>query len=274
MSESVNRPIVITVTNRKGGVGKTATVVNTGAGLAVNGHRVLLVDLDPSQASLTLSLIGHMPPEHKGIISGFLEEGTLLEDIVYETPTPNLSILPSEKDYGGKEAFLDMALSGEIGRESFLKNLLDSDFARDHFDFVLIDTGPELSLLTINALNASDFFVVPTNTDILSLVGLADTFKIADKVKKINPKLKSLGSLITKLDRRFKDTAQVSQYLKEQFGQEIFDTTISVNSKFRALPKIQKTIFEMERKSEKGHRDYNNFAQELVRRVDEIGVTP
>jgi len=103
---------------------------------------------------------------------------------------------------------------------------------------------------------------------------LADTFKIADKVKKINPKLKSLGSLITKLDRRFKDTAQVSQYLKEQFGQEIFDTTISVNSKFRALPKIQKTIFEMERKSEKGHRDYNNFAQELVRRVDEIGVTP
>ncbi|MBL6988757.1 MAG: ParA family protein [Bacteriovoracaceae bacterium] len=267
MYDQSDDPITITVTNRKGGVGKTATVVNTGAGLAINGKRVLLIDLDPSQASLTVSLIGPMAPESKGIISGFLEDEVTLEDIVYETPTPNLYIAPSEKEYRGKDSFLDMAISGEIGRENFLKELLDCEFAKN-FDFILIDTGPELSLLTINALNASDYFIVPTNTDMLSLVGLADTFKIADKVKKLNPKLKSLGSLITKLDLRFKDTAGVSAFLKDQFGQEMFETMISTNSTFRQLPKFQKTIFEMEGKSGKGYKDFLNFSNEIVERVE------
>jgi len=271
MFESSKQPIVITVTNRKGGVGKTATVVNTGAGLAINGQRVLLIDLDPDQASLTISLVGKLETNMKGIISGFLEAETTLEDIVYETPTVNLYIVPSEKQYMGKDAFLNKAIAEEFERESILKNLMNCSFAHT-FDFILIDTGPELSLLTINALNASDYFMVPTNTDFLSLIGLADTFKIADKVKKINPKLKNLGTLITKIDRRLSDTTEISSFLKEQFAEDMFETTISVNAKFRLLPKAQKTIFEMEKKSQKGYRDYTNLSQEILARVHELST--
>ena len=263
----MKNPTVITITNRKGGVGKTATVVNTGAGLAINGHKVLLIDLDPSQANLTMSLIGRIPNDGPGIIRGLLDDTVTIEDITYETPTTNLYIIPSEKTIDGKDADVEMALKDEIGRENFLKDLLDCDFIKT-FDYVLIDNGPKLGLLTINSLNASDFFIVPTNTDILSLSGLADTLKVTEKVKKLNPKLKNLGFLMTKVDKRLKNTKDAREFLNSQFSEQIFESSISTNAKFLSLPENQKTIFDVENKSGKGHKDFMNFVGELTTRVE------
>ena len=185
---------VIAISNHKGGVGKTTSTVNIGAGLSINNignksKQVLLIDLDP-QSNLTQSL-------------GVTPEATIYGSLHGEYPltpieiTSKLHLIASTLDLSGAE----IELSGEAGREFLLRDLIEP--LKKHYDYILIDCPPSLGLLTLNALTASDEVYIPLQTQYLALQGLTKLVEIVDKVKKrLNKKLIVGGVILTQFDSR------------------------------------------------------------------------
>lgn len=253
---------VIAVTNQKGGVGKTTTAINLGAGLARMGKKVLIVDLD-AQCNATIVLNGRLKEEDRGICEVLLEEGDLTE-IICSTTSENLFIAPA----GESLANADLNLAPMIGREQFLKNTLIGA-SKQGFDFTLIDTGPYLGLLTINALVASDFVLVPVSCEYLPLLGLRFLLETVEKVqKKLHRKLKILGFVLTMYDRREKITFTVEESLREKFGDLVLNSIVRVNTKHKQAPSKSQTIFQFEnRVTGKGTQDFIALTDEVVNRI-------
>ena len=186
----------IAIVNQKGGVGKTTVAVNLGAGLARRGKKVIVVDLD-SQANATQILYRRLADNEPGICEVLLEEGDL-SAIVAPARTPNLFVAPA----GESLANADLNLATMMGREFFLRNAL-KPLADQGFDYALIDNGPYLGLLTVNALVAADYVLAPVSCEYLPLLGLKYLLETIDKVKrKLHPELAILGYVITVYDRR------------------------------------------------------------------------
>jgi len=254
-------PTIISMVNQKGGVSKTTTTANLGAGLAQNGYRVLLVDLD-SQCNLTQSLIGDIDQQQREVANCLLEE-TGLSGVILPTKTPNLFLVPAGDDMTG----IDLNLVGVLSREQVLKRCLNrTDLSS--FDFVLIDTAPYISLLTVNALVASTHYLVPTTAEYLPLRGIERLTQNVQKVKDtLNPQLALLGVAITQYDTRKGITAQVEETLKEELGSALFNTKIRINTKFSSSPIEQQTIFEYEHQDGKGSEDYLALTTEVLERL-------
>ena len=174
---------MIAIANQKGGVGKTTCAINLGAGLARVNKKVLVVDLD-AQCNSTIVLHRRLKEGERGVCEVILEEGDLNE-IITETSVENLFLAPA----GESLANADLNLANMIGRELVLKNALYG--AREQgFDFVLIDTGPYLGLLTVNALVAANQVLVPVSCEYLPLLGLKFLLETCEKVKrKLHPEL-------------------------------------------------------------------------------------
>lgn len=178
----------IAISMQKGGSGKTTTAVNLAAGLAKRGQRVLVVDLDPQgNASSWLGA-----DETEAGMYGVLADNLKLKSVIQKTASPNLSIAPASKWLVG----IERALASKVGAETLLRKKL-KEVARD-YDVALIDTPPMLSTVTVNALVAADWVIVPTETHALSLHGLAQIMETIDAVKdRLNNKLRLLGILAT-----------------------------------------------------------------------------
>jgi chromosome partitioning protein len=253
----------ITIANQKGGVGKTTTAINLGAGLARRGYRVLLVDLD-IQGSATVSLLGQLPVEAPTIADVLMDE-LPVERCVVETSTPRLRIAPA----GEKLATLDIHLATTMGRERVLQRCLESVKAPgSRVDVIIVDTAPYLGLLTINALVAADRLLIPVSCEYLPIVGLKlfnDT--IEEIRRRLGPPCAVLGYLLTQLDRRERITTEVEQLLRERFGELVFDTGIRVNTHHKASPSHRKTIYQYEGRSGKGRQDYDALCDEVIRRL-------
>jgi chromosome partitioning protein len=248
---------VVAVANQKGGVGKTTTVVNLGAYLAL-GVRVLVVDLDP-QANATSSL-GLDP----GNLTGSTYEGLLgeapLSDIIVSSGRDQLDLAPASRALAGAQ----IELVEMSNREHRLRLALAG--VRDRYDVVLIDCPPSLGILTLNALVAADLLLAPVQCEYLALEGLAQLMETIELVRAtLNPRLELLGMLMTMYDPRTRLSAQVVDEVRRHFPQRTFETVIPRSVRLSEAPSFGKPVLEYEPTS-RGAVAYADLAQELIRR--------
>ena len=260
---------VIAIANQKGGVGKTTTTVNLGAGLALLGYRTLVIDLD-IQCNATHVLFRDLEENEEGMCEILLDERKV-GSIIRETTVPHLFLAPS----GESLVHADLNLAGMIGRDSILKGSLNTDSMKD-FHYVLIDTAPYLGLLTINALVAADHVLIPVSTEFLPILGIRWLLRTIHQVReKLHPGIDVLGYLLTMYDRREGISADVEDILRTQFGEEVFETIVRVNTKHKASPSEHKTIFQYENSaSGRGTLDYWKVTLEFLERLRSRGWPP
>lgn len=255
---------IISVANQKGGVGKTTTVLNVGAGLMGFGKNVLIVDLDP-QANLTASL-GLNPEEPRDTMYHVFSSGkSILPIPAFQDSEAegSLWLLPSSIDL----TVAEMKLYGEAGRDYLLKRYL-SHREFGGFDIALIDCPPNLGMLTINAFTASDYLIVPVQTEYLATRGfsaLLDTLKVVRD--RLNPNLTILGVLATMYDSRKILDREVVAHIESSFGKELFQTKIRQNVSLAEAPSHGKSIFTYKLDSI-GTQDYRNLCKEILERME------
>ncbi|MGZ3729879.1 MAG: ParA family protein, partial [Bdellovibrionota bacterium] len=227
---------MISIINQKGGVGKTTSAINLAASLAVAERQTLLIDFDP-QGNATSGL-GFGPDKVGGkTIYDALVGQVSMESIIQETELPGLYLAPADQNLSGAE----VELVGAIAREQKLKKIIDS--VRDRFHYILIDCPPSLGLLTINALTASDSYLVPMQCEYFSLEGLSQLVSTASLIQgALNPKLSLEGILLTMFDSRNNLAHQVADEVRKHFGDKLFQTVIPRNIKLSEAPSHGKPV--------------------------------
>ena len=219
---------IYSIINQKGGVGKTTTTINLGTAMAACGANVLLIDMDP-QGNLTTGMGIKKNDRSKGVYD-VLMNGLIITEVLKETEINNLDLLPSSDELLG----IDIQLSNDNDRAMRLKNAL-----RDikSYDYVLIDCPPSLSLLTINALVASNGALVPMQAEFYALEGLSQILKTIDDIKNsVNRSLTLEGVIITMFDGRNNLSNQVKEDVRSYLGAGVYDTIIPRNIKLSEAP--------------------------------------
>jgi chromosome partitioning protein len=245
---------VISLLNHKGGVGKTTSTINIGAGLVELGQKVLLIDLDP-QANLTISL--GIPRQKTTIYEALRGEG----ELVPYNHKPNMDVITSSLDLSGAE----LELINEAGREFILRELINQ--VADDYDYVLIDCPPSLGLLTLNALTSSRYVLIPLQTEFLAVQGLAKIKQVIDKVKmRLNKQLEMSGVIATMYDSRRVLNRDVVDTIHKYFGDKVFNTYIRDNVALAEAPAQHKDIFDYLPKSP-GAVDYLALSKEILERT-------
>lgn len=251
--------MIISIANQKGGVGKTTTAINLSAGLARAGKKVLLIDLDP-QANSSLSFLAHDAFE-LSVYELLTDAQTNLGEVIRHTSLPKLDILPSRISL----AKFESKLIGDFDAPFRLKDKMNG--LPDSYDFIVIDTPPTLGLITVNALVASDYLIVPIQPSYFALEGTDDLLDTVEKVKaRPNPNLKVLGVLITLLDKRTTLAKDIHEQIKEVFGEKVFDTVISKSVRLEESPAYKESIFTFAPNST-GAAEYASLCKEVIRRV-------
>ena len=242
---------IIALTNQKGGVGKTTTAVNLAAGLGAAGQQVLLIDIDPQ--GNTTSGYGINKRSVKNSTYQLITGISSLEDCIYKTMYPGVSVVPSSIDLAGAD--LDR-------REFRLRDALLQ--AKSTYDFILLDCPPSLGLLTLNGLNAADSVLIPIQCEYYALEGLSQLMSSVRSVKRLyNPSITIEGVLVTMYDSRLSLTTQVVDEVKRFFPQKVFHTTIPRNIRLAEAPGFGKPIRYYD-PSSKGAQAYDSLSQEVI----------
>jgi len=246
---------VITITNQKGGVGKTTTTVNLSAYLANEGKRVLLVDLDP-QGNSTSSL-GVEKSELTRSLYDVLVNEVHPQDVLKETKYKGLHIIPSTQVLAAAE----VELVSELAREYKLKQALEK--VADRYDYIILDSPPSLGILTVNGLTASDKVLIPVQAEYFALEGLSQLLHTVQRIKSsLNPQIDLLGVLLTMYDKRTVLARQVEQEVKKHFPGKVFDVIVPRNIRLAEAPSFGKSIFGYDRLG-KGANAYKSLAKEV-----------
>ena len=254
------KPRIFSVSNQKGGVGKTTTTVNLATALAAIGKKVLIIDLDP-QGNATVS-VGSK--RKKGLNSyTFITGHNSLSDVIVETQIPQLYIMPSGKELLG----IDIELADKKKPQFFLKKALKD--VKD-FDYVFIDCPPAVGLLTLNALVASDYVIIPVQCEYLALEGVADLMKTIQKVQQnFNAKLALHGIVMTMFDGRSNLSKSIVADVKSYFKDYVYDTIIPRNVRIPEAPSHGKPVIIYDVKS-MGAKSYIRLAAEILNREKEL----
>src|ERR1044071_90385 len=251
--------MVIAIANQKGGVGKTTTAINLSAALAKSGKKVLLIDLDP-QGNSSLSFLDHKVIEFS-IYDLLTDSNASPEDIIKPTSIAGLDVMPSRINL----AKFESKLIGEFDAPFRLKDRIDGLIKS--YDYILIDTPPTLGLITVNALVASDYVLVPIQPSYFALEGTDDLLETVEKVKaRPNPRLQDLGVVITLLDKRTTLARDIQEQIREVFGDKVFSTVISKSVRLEESPAYKETIFTFAPTSSGAH-EYSSLCDEVMSRV-------
>ncbi len=251
---------IISIANQKGGVGKTTTAINVACSLAVLDFKTLIIDCDP-QANATTGN-GFDLRNIQLSIYDCLVNDTPAKQVILQTETPNLSLIPSHLDLVGAE----IELINHPNREKKLDQVLSE--IKDDFDFIIIDCSPSLGLITVNALTASDSVIIPVQCEYFALEGLGkllNTIKIVQS--RLNKHLAIEGILMTMYDGRLRLSNQVVEEVKNHFDDSVFNTIIHRNTRLGEAPSLGKPVLLYDAVST-GALNYLNLAREILQRND------
>ncbi len=252
--------MILTITNQKGGVGKTTTAINLSAALASKGLRTLLIDLDP-QANSSMSFLD-IHSLKRTIFDALVDSNVKVQDILVPAEkVPNLILAPSSISL----AKLEAKLLGEIDSHFKLKDALGT--IHNDFDFVVIDTPPTLGIITVNALVAASHVLIPIQSSYFALEGTDDLLETIDKVKaRANPQLQILGAVITLHDKRTLLARDIIDQIQKVFGDKLFETVITKSVRLEESPAYKESIFTFAPRST-GAYEYYKLSEEVLSRV-------
>jgi len=250
---------IISIINQKGGVGKTTTAINLGCSFAHANEKILLVDLDPQGNASTGLGIG-IDDRKKTIYDLMITKDQNVHDYVYNTSIKNLDVIPSNVDLSGFETEV-----AEDGKRAFsLIDVITPIVKKNHYNYILIDCPPSLSLLTIMALVGSNSVLVPLQTEFFALEGLSQLVKTIDRVKqKLNTSLTMQGIILTMFDKRNKLCSEVEQEARKFFENEVYKTVIPRNIRISEAPShgIPVILYD---KNCSGTKAYEKLAMEII----------
>ena len=258
---------VIACVNQKGGTGKTTTCENLGAGLVMNGKKVLLVDFDP-QASLSIGL-GYPKPEELPVTIADMMKKVVDEKEIQPGEgilhhEEGMDLMPSSIELSGME----VSLVNTISRETVLKEYLEN--VKRDYDFVLLDCSPSLGMLTINAMAAADTLLIPVQASYLPAKGLEQLLQTVNKVRRqINPKLKIEGILLTMVDVRTNDAKEISELIRNAYGGKIkiYNTEIPRSVRASEISKVGTSIFKHDPRGKVADA-YRELTREVVKNAE------
>jgi chromosome partitioning protein len=250
--------MILAIANQKGGVGKTTTAINLASSLALQGHRTLLIDMDP-QANSTLSFID--PESIRLSVYDVLVDNSLgFQECIVKTPVENLDLMPARISL----AKLEGKLLGEFDGHFRFKDRIAP--LTEQYPYIIIDTPPTLGLITVSALVASSHLLIPIQSSYFALEGTDDLLETFKRVRsRPNPNLQLLGIVITLHDRRTTLSNDIVQQIKQVFADKVFDTVISKSVRLEESPAYKESIFTYAPRSS-GAAEYEQLCREVLRR--------
>lgn len=248
--------LIYAVVNQKGGVGKTTTAVNLAACAAVEGEKVLLVDTDP-QGNAT-SGVGVVKSTLRACVYDVLINDEPIENVIINTATPGLDLIPARLDLAGA----DIELMSMMSREMKLKHALEN--VRDRYGLIIIDCPPSLGLLTINVLTAADYVILPIQCEYYALEGISQLLRTVELVKQhLNSDLEIAKVLLTMYDYRTNLSQQVVKEVQTFFPEQVSEVMVPRNVRLSEAPSHGLPIMSYDPKS-KGAEAYRRFSAEVI----------
>ncbi len=249
---------IISIVNQKGGVGKTTTTHNLGYALAEEDQNTLIMDLDP-QMNLSNTVGIDCYAQKQSIYDVLKDKELPLGSVIQRTEHEQMDIIPSAFELSGAE----IEFTRRISSASLLSRSITNSI-KEEYDFIVIDCPPALGILTINALSASDYVIIPMQAEVYALYGIDMLLSTIEEIQEeTNSRLKIMGVLITMHDGRLRLHKEMTEKINDYFKGKVFDTLIKTNTTLKEAQSNNQSIFQYDGRA-RGAKNYQALAREVI----------